>query len=541
MNCINIINNHKVYRNNNIPLSNPLKVSYNFRLLREKINQHSKKLSKKRSISSEDIESGFKGIFPESNVYTMHAPYVKNKKMMIAEKYHYDGNFQFDRVGKFDMKNKLGKVLVKGGKENNYGNKLTLYSTINFRRGKVLQNTNEKLRINEEKNLLSSAEKNFSEKNFSKKNSPKIAPLSPSVNSIYMELNLRKKEILNKYFKRNHRNNSQCKDNFEAVVKKNDSAKNIIFSNKTKIDNIPLTFPITYTSNYNYNSSSEQSRFEKLMNSLLKVKYMISFYTEKNKFKEHIIQFLLKENIPAELINEFNIIKIKDFLEQDTCEIEKKLNPSFSSKENIMNIILNKKNKDSSKLFISQSERNIRNRKVNYSNTLTFNSSDDSTQVPYGNISLAKQQNYLYCDYAINEKEIIPVLGNELKKIAEEFQENKLKVNHVTKKNLRKAIINKDSQRLNQNEKTNLVDLRLGKYNDEYYENYSLNHDIKPKKKISDINERLYYSNFDQTVDLDNIKRKKKLTEYIILQRIIQKNNIKQAESDSQKAINVSL
>ena len=65
-----------------------------------------------------NLESNFKRLKNEANIYTANAKYIKNKKMVIIDKFSYDNNiYQPDRLGLFDMsdfrypKKSIGKGL----------------------------------------------------------------------------------------------------------------------------------------------------------------------------------------------------------------------------------------------------------------------------------------------------------------------------------------------------------------------------------------------------------------------------------------------
>ena len=66
-----------------------------------------------------NLESNFMKLKNESNIYTANADYIKNKKMIILDKYVYDNNkYKPDRLGLFDMsefhqpKIKIGKGVL---------------------------------------------------------------------------------------------------------------------------------------------------------------------------------------------------------------------------------------------------------------------------------------------------------------------------------------------------------------------------------------------------------------------------------------------
>ena len=84
--------------------------SYTFKYFCKESNKNSlhKSLSmpKVPSIEKEknNLESNFMRIKQDSNIYTSNAGYIKNKKLVIIDKFSYDNNkYRPDRLGLFDM------------------------------------------------------------------------------------------------------------------------------------------------------------------------------------------------------------------------------------------------------------------------------------------------------------------------------------------------------------------------------------------------------------------------------------------------------
>ena len=68
---------------------------------------------------NKNLESNFFKLKNDSNIYTSNADYIKNKKIVIVDKYIYDNNkYKPDRLGLFDMsdfrhpKRQMGKGLL---------------------------------------------------------------------------------------------------------------------------------------------------------------------------------------------------------------------------------------------------------------------------------------------------------------------------------------------------------------------------------------------------------------------------------------------
>ena len=64
-----------------------------------------------------NLESNFKKLINESNIYTSKANYITNKKMIIIDKYLYDNNYyKPDRLGLYDMSNFKRPKMTSGNK-----------------------------------------------------------------------------------------------------------------------------------------------------------------------------------------------------------------------------------------------------------------------------------------------------------------------------------------------------------------------------------------------------------------------------------------
>lgn len=89
-----------------------------------------KSLSCKNTIEKNysDKESNFMKLKKESNIYTANADYIKNKKMLLYDKYDFDNNiYRPDRIGKFDM-----SKFIPNKEKKKIG---FIYKTTNFRCG----------------------------------------------------------------------------------------------------------------------------------------------------------------------------------------------------------------------------------------------------------------------------------------------------------------------------------------------------------------------------------------------------------------------
>ena len=127
-----IMNNTKINKNvnsNSIKQKNkdtlPKLPQYNYKYFYNKRNKNNfhKSLSNLNGNSIEkektNLETNFMRLNKDSNIYTSNAGYIKNKKLVIIDKFSYDNNkYRPDRLGRYDMldiprpKMQMGKGLL---------------------------------------------------------------------------------------------------------------------------------------------------------------------------------------------------------------------------------------------------------------------------------------------------------------------------------------------------------------------------------------------------------------------------------------------
>ena len=115
--------------------------NFSFKNLYEIIKKNNlKKSASYTNITNKDnenikYESNFMKLLRDSNIYTSNANYIKNKKMLIVDKYNYDNNrYKPDRIGLFDMSN---------FNNTKYKHKKTIYVHIYYNHNKYLPKSNE--------------------------------------------------------------------------------------------------------------------------------------------------------------------------------------------------------------------------------------------------------------------------------------------------------------------------------------------------------------------------------------------------------------
>ncbi len=467
-----------------------------------------------------NIESNFKPVSKDANYFTKNIPYIKNKDIKLFRRYEYDNyKYKVDRTKLYDMK-KLKPIQSKNS---------TLYKTTLFRGNKFIIDA---MRKNyEEKKSPVSLLEDFYDK-IEEEHSPTYQ--KPSVNnlmqkskpyvasdSLYKELTLKKNELL-----------SQLSNNNDIIYQnKNKINKDELIGYdgkliKSKIDNIPITFPTSYIHNKKYISISERERYEKINDTFLKLKHLSSLDNNDKFLSQYIRDFSKKYGFTI-LSNE-QVINFTKFLQKEPFPID-----------------VNKSMKDNVSLALSYSENNLKNLK-NYNknnnnlyNEHTIRSSSTAKSIEVNKSKMKtllddmEKQSKLYRDKSTKDTETLyKELTNELDTIIHEREKTKnIKIPLPQHKNNNSYnslyITQKDlSNNIGKN-----IDLRLGRRE---YENENLNKTNPMKKmKLIEMNKRLYYNRVEKQngFDLSQIEKNKKMTEYIVRERTKRKlimNKIKE-------------
>ena len=464
-----------------------------------------------------NVESNFKPVSKDANYFTKNIPYIKNKDIKLFRRYEYDNyKYKVDRTKLYDMK-KLKPIQSKNS---------TLYKTTLFRGNKFTIDSMRK-QYEEKKSPVSLLE-DFYER-IDEEHSPTYQ--KPSVNyqmqkskpyvagdSLYKELTLKKNELI-----------SQLSNNNDIIYQnKNKNSKNELIGYdgkliKSKMDNIPITFPTSYVYNKNYISISERERYEKINDTFLKLKHLSSLDNNDKFLNQYIRDFSKKYGftiLSNEQVNNFT-----KFLQKEPFPID-----------------INKSMKDNVHLALSYSEKNLTNlKKYNKNNSdlcneYTYRSSSTAKSIEVNKSKMKtllddmEKQSKLYRDKSTKDTETMyKELTNELNTIIHEREKSKnIEIPLPQHKNYNSLYITqKDLSR----DIDKYVDLRLGRRE---YDNDNFNRTNPMKKiKLVDMNKRLYYNRVEKKngFDLSQIEKNKKMTEYIVRERTKRKlimNKIKE-------------
>jgi len=536
------------------------------------------------------IKSNFINLSKEANIYTSNADYIKNKKIILFDEdksLNDNNNINKEEVSSprqiLNKKFTLYKTtMFRGGKllgDNKKEEKESMNKK-NENKSKRYYKINKKMKFHNKfkdmpiDNMIDFIEQN-KENLFPKKNKKVIIDYDSLKKekfiphySLYEQVMFKKDKIfddikkninnensnyskkishnssyLNYNFNNSAINNSMdinCSLNNSDINKFNNSSKNInnlsgysnLLSKKGK-DGIPIIFPIIYSSFGNFNSNSQSSRYETIMDNFMKLKTLID--NEKslgnNNELDYIKEFLINKNIDKQYINSKNITNFSNFLKCEKLPID--LDKSL--KENILlalNFNKEKKRPIKDKRLLSPTfnkNKFCRNRSSFFNNSKN-NLNENSSLI----LDLSKQKKLFKKDEEKNDNILKKELKEEINLIEDEIKNKQEKINDVEKNlNLIPFFNNyykKNKRNSNINKKNESIGLRLASMKEINKSKLMKNYDEKEKKKNStsnlfDANERLYYTWYRELKrgDIKNFMRKTKLTEFIMFNKTREK------------------
>ena len=535
------------------------------------------------------IKSNFINLSKDANIYTSNADYIKNKKIILfdEDKSLYDNNNNNKNKEEVSSpRQTLNKkftlyktTMFRGGKL--IGNKIEEKENINKKnenKSKRYYKINKKMKFHNKfkdmpiDNMIDFIEQK--KENLFPKKIKKIIDLDSLKKerfiphySLYEQIMFRKDKIFDDFKKKiNNENNNNskkishnssylnynlnnstinnsidinCSFNNSDINKFNNSSRNInnlsgysnLLSKKGK-DGIPIIFPIIYSSFGNFNSNSQSSRYQNIMDNFMKLKTLINnekSFGKNNEF-DYIKEFLINKSIDKQYINSKNISNFSNFLKCEKLPID--LDKSL--KENILlalNFNKEKKNANKNKrLFSPTFNKNkfYRNRSSFFNNSKNILNENSSLI-----LDLSKQKKLFKKDEEKNDKILKKELKEEINLIEDEIKNKQEKINNVEKNlNLIPFYNNyyKKNKRINMNKKNESIGLRLASMKEINKSKLMKNDDEKEKKKNStsnlfDANERLYYTWYRELKrgDIKKFMKKTKLTEFIMFNKTREK------------------
>ena len=450
-------------------------------------------------------ESNFKSCESSMNVYTQHVPYIKNKEMLLFEKYIYDDKYEPDRTHKHSM-HKIKPIKHKAS---------TLYKTTIFRNNHFINVHPTNTTTTTNMHFMNKTETNYYQHNkpfknhfyeelAQKKQLQRIRHQlwNPS-DTLYKELSLKRNEVYHNYFSPDNKNvysrngnTNNNNNNNNAVVKKYESSWLI---NRKFKDEVPMIYPLTLRNNNTFYSKSQETRHDKISHELYKIQYLLNLEEDVNKQNEIVIEYMKERNIDVQYINETTINNFIEYIKGDfVIESDKTL------KDNIMKAMfkLNKAN-----TFVTEKHiKTNQTRNVNVSvNNVSSGNASIKQKVPLSS-RLEMQTNLSSNKPPKTDGVIVNELFNELEKIKEESREKIQKNLTFSNGDVNRRCLTEDIEQRNVK----------GKINNK-----------KNKSDLNSIIQRLYYNNIEKNPSfyLNVFKKKGKLLEYIMLERT--KNKIK--------------
>ena len=400
-----------------------------------------------------------------------------------------------------------------------------LYEYYIINKKKFVSNENfEKVFLNIENNL-----KNFSSKDLIKKDSLK----NNEENN--------KNDNKNENEKDNNNNN-----NNNNVEQKENNNNNFVFKNifGRKSRDIPFDYSIPFTFQNDYSNNSEKSRHFFLINELTKLHSIL----ERNKGNEF--------NILTDFLSKFKI-NSKDFTLKEMMKLNyvlfnnyQKIKPNLDIKKMIIDIMKNeeiddkkennKKNNNNIELILKK------NKYISpFIKNKTFQKKYKIDNIKhFENLPLEKQKDLKVKNYNVNLQLIIDDTEKDIKQFEKDFY-NKTHLNfsnknnnnkekkfkfitsfnnfNMTNNNFNSNVMNKTFYNTNlnftdinnsKNSMSNCIIAPITKT--EFYKtNSTFKSTKKEKKSLDEITERLYYKHFQRPINMDDIKKEKKITEYI--------------------------
>ena len=528
---------------------------YNFKYFYKPENRKNmyKSLSNPSYKNNKDVncmESNFIKLNKDANIYTSNATYIKNKKMLLFNKFNYDNNsYKPDRAKLFDMT-----------RIPNFPNKNSfLYKTTNFRAGHLIANDNNSsigTIGNSYLNNLSLLNNNKLENslqfiNINNINNTTVIPNSyidnsfqnnkrhPPSDSLYKHLMEKKNETLENFFKNNEYNQEENENENESInklskikklyykqIEKNNFEKSgysALLSKRKNNLGQPLLFPKVFSANISFENHSQKERFEKISESFYNLKELIENNKEEDKKiknlneLDYIYEFAINKKIDKKYLTIINLNNFYNFLHEKKLPLDL----SKSLKENIILALNYDRNKEKEKKKILMKKLNFK--KIEKRRLSSKNKNESNNEFKPLLLDLERQKK-------INKEDIFSksdrvIIRNELKK-----EIDSIKKEVLNKQKIMQNIRKENNERKNINKKE-LKDSKIQDFLNK--SNLEKNHD-KINEKIFDSNERLYYTWYKNknSSNINNFIKKSKLTELYFYNRTTQKLNQNKLEND---------
>ena len=360
--------------------------------------------------------------------------------------------------------------------------------------------------------------------------------------TIYKELNQKKIILMNKIKEKQQMLQSGGLTNiynkkFNKHIKKSSfdvihSSNNTNYLERKYFQNIPIIFPVFFSFRNEYENQSEKNRQEKIIDKFIQLKtHIINQPENKNiLLKEFLIKNGLDDskNFTIDKLNNFTLFLNHPFNFDPKKSIKEILNEGLNYQATNEELISDQNKLKDINYFL--------NGEINKKDNLNYSSHFYKKINAFPKTSFYKKKNfndsidyekfneYLKMKNIFNNKnlkEVISSLEEEFDKIKNEKITISEKVKNKLIQDLKKHKI-EDNNKLIPNlclSSKSFAKLNLKKFNNE---SIKMRNMINKEDRINEINDRLFYNLKNNSTDkifMDKIKRRHKLTEYIILNR----------------------
>ena len=360
--------------------------------------------------------------------------------------------------------------------------------------------------------------------------------------TIYKELNQKKIILMNKIKEKQQMLQSGGLTNiynkkFNKHIKKSSfdvihSSNNTNYLERKYFQNIPIIFPVFFSFRNEYENQSEKNRQEKIIDKFIQLKtHIINQPENKNiLLKEFLIKNGLDDskNFTIDKLNNFTLFLNHPFNFDPKKSIKEILNEGLNYQATNEELISDQNKLKDINYFL--------NGEINKKDNLNYSSHFYKKINAFPKTSFYKKKNFndsidyeKFNEYLTmknnfnnkNLKEVISSLEEEFDKIKNEKITISEKVKNKLIQDLKKHKI-EDNNKLIPNlclSSKSFAKLNLKKFNNETIKMRNM---INKEDRINEINDRLFYNLKNNSTDkifMDKIKRRHKLTEYIILNR----------------------
>lgn len=502
------------------------------------------------------MDTKFSDTPPSHNLYTINANYVKNKVIVL--------DMNKNRMLSIDRQKNM-VMAVKGltsltQKQNLKPNKGTLYKTTtvrnkfsssNFALDKIMRKQMENNGIQQfstekdksDENLLNATKSesdfspdkelketyyNYKFKNKNKESKYRQSKFSVnsstsnySVSTIYKVLNKKKNEFIDTIKKQS---NNPDRPQDLLTEKRNFLKSNAITHYmEKKGDEVPYVFPIAWIHQNDYNNFSEKNRYEKITQLFMKLKYFIQ-RNEENE-KEYLKEFMMKHGIYNQ--EYYSLDRLNNFMNFLNSKL--KINPANTVKQIIIDAT-NYKGED-------LEENNMRRTYISHkARKIMQYSMDNIRKSPFKNRKKQDEDRYSMMNYSAKNQPILQSKAfalnlNDPQSIIEGLEEEFIRLKNGFSGNKYKNLNDSDSSH---GDKTQHPKSPLSKQVS--YSNFGESPPTEnkflniPKENVNHTvaGKSVKLAKVSADFDLDTIKKKNKLLEYIVLQRSKSKFQLQQ-------------